>query len=73
MTCPKCNGDMVQGWIMDVVPSGRTVSEWAPGPPRESFWTGTLLPDSAPVPIGAFRCSGCGFLESYARHEFAPR
>ena len=64
---------MVQGWVMDLTYGGRVASQWAPGQPRESFWTGTRLPDEAPVPIGAFRCTGCGFLEYYARDEFAPK
>jgi hypothetical protein len=25
------------------------------------------------VPVGTFRCSACGFLESYACPEFAPK
>ncbi len=73
MNCPKCKAEMIQGWVMDVTYGGRVPSHWAPGPPRDSIWTGTKLPDEAPVPIGAFRCSACGYLEYYARQEFAPR
>jgi hypothetical protein len=64
---------MVQGWIMDMTYGGRVPSQWVPGPPRNSVWTGTKLPDEAAVPIGAFRCASCGYLEHYARDEFAAR
>ncbi len=73
MTCPKCRGEMAQGWVVDNTYGGRTPSEWAPGAPRDSFWTGTKLPEGEMVPIGAFRCTSCGYLEFYARPEFARR
>jgi hypothetical protein len=61
---------MQQGFLVDYSQAIRLVSHWAPGVPQRSFWTGTKLPDGS-VPIGAFRCASCGFLESYARPEFA--
>jgi transcriptional regulator with XRE-family HTH domain len=33
--------------------------------------TGTKAPRSNGIPLGAFRCNGCGFLEFYASEEFA--
>jgi hypothetical protein len=72
--CPKCNGDMVQGFTFDREQSGiRRVSSWVEGAPEKSFWTGTQVPAEKCVPVGAFRCSVCGFLEFYARPEFAAR
>ena len=71
--CPKCSGKMKQGFVVDHSYTTRVVSKWAEGTPRKSFWTGTKLPDEKPVPIGTFRCSSCGYLESYAREEFAAR
>jgi hypothetical protein len=70
--CPKCSGQMERGFIIDNTQGGRLVSQWAPGAPVRSFWTGTKAPDTL-VPIGAFRCGSCGFLESYARDEFAAQ
>ena len=69
--CPKCQGQMEQGFILDMTYGSRLVSQWARGVPAKSFWTGTKLPDDKLVPIGVFRCRSCGFLESYARDEFA--
>jgi Domain of unknown function (DUF6487) len=69
--CPKCSGKMEQGFVLDMSHGMRLVSQWAPGPPRKSFWVGTKIPEGTLVPIGTFRCVSCGYLESYARSEFA--
>lgn len=69
--CPKCNGEMDQGFVLDMTYGSRLVSQWAPGAPAKSFWSGTKLPEQKLIPIGVFRCQACGFLESYARDEFA--
>jgi hypothetical protein len=70
--CPKCSGRMEQGFVVDHSHGARIVSEWAAGPPLKSFWTGTKLPEER-LPIGTYRCERCGYLESYARTEFAPK
>ena len=70
LTCPKCSGLMEQGFVLDNTHGGALVSQWARGAPLKSFWLGTKQPD-AQLPIGAFRCSSCGYLEAYARQEFA--
>jgi len=64
--CPKCNGDMQQGFVMDNSYRSHLVSHWAAGEPHKSFWTGTKTPGEGLIPIGTFRCRACGFLESYA-------
>lgn len=71
--CPKCNGEMVQGFVIDFAHGARLVSQWAEGLPQKSFWTGTKLPEEALIPVGTFRCNACGFLESYALDEFAAQ
>ena len=72
--CPKCNGEMVQGFIVDWHQGGgRLVSNWVEGAPEKSFWHGTNVPAERCLPVGTFRCSACGFLESYARPEFAAK
>jgi hypothetical protein len=69
--CPKCNGEMVQGFIFESQGPKRMVSMWVKGAPEKSFWTSTKVPAEKCLPVGTFQCSGCGFLESYARPEFA--
>jgi hypothetical protein len=72
--CPKCNGEMVQGFIFDRADGGgRRVINWVEGAPHKAFWTTTNVPAEKCVPVGTFRCSVCGFLESYARPEFAAK
>ena len=71
--CPKCKGEMVQGFIIDWTQAGRMVSSWAEGAPVKSFWSGTKIADGKTIPVGTYCCSNCGFLESYARDEFAAR
>ncbi len=69
--CPKCDAKMVQGFIVDRSQGGsRSVSSWVEGPPEKTFWSGTNAPDDKQIPIGTFRCSGCGYLESFASAEF---
>jgi hypothetical protein len=70
--CPKCNGAMVQGFVVDWSQGGgRRVSSWVEGAPAAAFWHGTHVDEDKCIPIGVFRCAGCGYLESYARPEFA--
>ncbi len=63
---------MEQGFVVDNTHGGGwAVSEWAVGAPSKSFWTGVKLPQEKLVPIGTYRCTSCGFLEFFARQEFA--
>jgi hypothetical protein len=71
LVCPKCQGEMVQGFMPDYYAhSAIYVSSWVEGPPAKSFWTRTKVQGEG-IPIGTFRCAVCGYLESYARAEFA--
>jgi predicted nucleic-acid-binding Zn-ribbon protein len=73
--CPKCDSQMEQGFALAgyMTYGGRLVSHWAPGAPVKSFWSGTKPTAEKPIPIGVFRCASCGYLESYARDEFAAQ
>jgi hypothetical protein len=48
----------------------RNVSRWAPGAPLKSLLFRTWVPQNS-LPIGTFRCTSCGYLESYAAEQFA--
>jgi len=65
-TCPKCQASMVEGFVIDQGYGVRTVSSWLEGPPQKSRWTGVKLGGRTPVEIATWRCTSCGFLESYA-------
>ena len=74
--CPKCNGEMVQGFICGREGPNRVVSTWVEGAPEKVGWLFRQVRKAPPdkcVPVGVFRCAACGFLESYARPEFAAK
>jgi len=75
LQCPKCKDEMVQGFVLDNGHhiKGIIVQGWHEGQPKKSFWSGTKLPSTEGVPIGAFRCQKCGFLELYADARFAAQ
>ena len=75
--CPKCNAPMEQGFTVDMgtgdfTLGSRHVSKWAPGAPFKSLLFKTKVPWHS-LPIGTFRCTSCGYLESYASEEFASK
>jgi hypothetical protein len=73
INCPKCKGNMVGGFIPDVTYGGFIVTGWHEGDPKKSFWMRTKVSLEDCVPIRAFRCSGCGFLELYADKKFGAQ
>lgn len=68
--CSKCSGELVQGFIPDSTYGANLIGRWHAGAPKKSFWSGTNVPGGG-LPIGAFRCDQCGFLEFYADKEYA--
>jgi hypothetical protein len=65
---------MVQGFIVDHHAGGkRLVSTWVEGAPQKAIWRVTKFPAEKCLAVGVFRCSACGFLESYAGPEFAAQ
>ena len=67
MPCPKCSGNMQEGFILDRLESAaRQISMWVEGAPEKSFWMGLNLKGRKTIEIQTYRCHKCGFLESYA-------
>jgi hypothetical protein len=64
---------MVQGFTFESQGPKRVVTTWVEGAPEKTFWGGANVPVQKSIPVGTFRCSECGFLESYARPEFAAK
>jgi len=74
--CLKCGGEMVQGFICGREGPNRVVTTWDEGAPEKVgrlFRQVRKVPEDKQFPVGVFRCSACGFLESYARPEFAAK
>ena len=62
--CPKCNGEMEQGFILDHKDyASSVVAQWQQGEPQKSFWRGVQSKDGPHYEITAYRCTGCGYLE----------
>ncbi len=65
--CPKCQGTMQEGFLLDETYGTRGQADWVEGAPEKSIWTGVKLGDRMRLPVETWRCGRCGFLESYAR------
>ena len=65
-SCVKCGGEMEEGFVLDNTSRARMQSEWVEGAPERSRWMGVRLKGKEQLPILTFRCSQCGYLESYA-------
>ena len=70
-TCPKCDAFMDRGHLPDYAHGDVVVFQaaWAPGDPepRRFFLSGIKADAEAHIPLAAYRCSACGFVEFYAR------
>ena len=64
--CPKCEAMMEDGFIRDNTHGGNLASEWIEGQVEKSFWVGVKTKGKTHYQIRSYRCSRCGFLESYA-------
>ena len=61
---------MLRGFVPDSTYGATMLTGWVQGSARKRWFGGIKWPKGA-VPVGAFRCEGCGYLELYARDEFA--
>ena len=72
--CLRCRSPMERGFIFDFTGESRgTVAQWMAGVPTKSFWAGVKVDSDQLLPIAAFRCVSCGFLELHARPEFGVK
>jgi hypothetical protein len=72
--CPKCGAELVRGFVVDHNMGAATVGMWVEGEPIHAHWGGGVkVPREHSIPVATFRCVGCGFLQSYARPEFAEK
>jgi predicted nucleic-acid-binding Zn-ribbon protein len=66
-SCGKCGAAMAAGFILDEGGYGMMeIGRWQEGAPSKSVWTGIKTSKAQQRPIQTWRCSACGFLESYA-------
>jgi len=68
-TCPDCNGEMEEGFLLDQTHGGRVPLSWIAGDVEKSIWTGTKIKGRARWELTAYRCPQCGLVKSYARTQ----
>ena len=64
--CPRCDGSMSPGFIVDKADRSASVSSWQPGEPRKSLWFGVKQSKKEQIEMTTMRCERCGYLEHYA-------
>lgn len=69
--CPKCQGRMSEGVLVDTGYGSYAVTSFQPGPPKVSRWFGLKVRRKHVLPTRAMRCERCGFLELYAPSKSA--
>ena len=69
--CPRCAKWMEKGYVLDISYGGAFQSSWVPGEPAEKrpilgAERGIKIPKLQRQKIVTYRCTGCGYLESFA-------
>lgn len=65
--CPKCRSRMEEGFIQDSYQHQVKTTRWIEGAPEKSFFQGIKTRGKRQFPLTVYRCTRCGYLESYAR------
>ena len=77
--CPKCKGKMEEGWLPDDLFGSTQPMRWVKGRPVRNQPASKFIRDAGykepepdrMVPIVAYACTTCGFMEFYARRPRA--
>lgn len=64
--CPKCEGEMEEGFLLDRSHNAFRVAQWAEGAPAFWFFQILKMGGRRRIPVRTLRCRRCGFLESFA-------
>jgi hypothetical protein len=67
LNCSKCNGQMEEGLVVDLNYQGAIPSMWVEDPAAGSGVVAVVDNHKRKVKTITYRCSNCGFLDSYAR------
>ena len=62
LNCPKCGAEMQEGFVLE----HRAAVRWISGIPEKSFLGDIKAAERDHRSITSYRCTACGFLESYA-------
>lgn len=77
LNCSRCGGMMQTGFIRDTSQNATVQSYWVEGEPQNTRFLGmdmgTLsLKNRTQLAVVTYRCTVCGYLESYAPDPAAP-
>jgi predicted nucleic-acid-binding Zn-ribbon protein len=67
--CPKCNGVMDEGFVLDRTYGGKSPTVWVEGESETSFLAGLMIGNRAVFKVQAFRCTDCYYLEFYSTEK----
>lgn len=67
LNCSKCSGQMEEGLVVDLNYKGAIPSMWVEDPIAEGGGPATVDNHKRKVKTITYRCSNCGFLDSYAK------
>lgn len=67
LNCSKCNTDMQQGVVVDLSYAGILRSMWVEDQAANTVVMGFADNHQRNVKTITYRCSSCGFLDSYAK------
>jgi predicted RNA-binding Zn-ribbon protein involved in translation (DUF1610 family) len=66
--CPKCQKTMEEGHIPDMGRNRATQTAWSHGrAERQRFFGGIKFKPKEQIPLTAYRCPSCGYVELYAK------
>jgi hypothetical protein len=66
LNCSKCHSDMQQGLVVDLSYAGILRSMWVEDQAEDGVVAGIADNHKRKVKTITYRCSNCGFLDSYA-------
>ncbi|MDX2191841.1 MAG: hypothetical protein NW201_00710 [Gemmatimonadales bacterium] len=69
LSCLRCEAPMELGYVLDQSDAGRSEQRWVQGPPEPSLWMGLQIGGRHTHAVRTYRCTRCGWLESYAVGE----
>ena len=67
VNCSKCNGQMEEGLVYDLNYKGAIPSMWVEDRAGAGGASGAVDNHKRKVKTITYRCSNCGFLDSYAK------
>jgi DNA-directed RNA polymerase subunit RPC12/RpoP len=65
--CSKCSGEMQEGLVVDFNYAGILRSMWVEDQGQNSAGQGPAVKGKRKVKTITYRCSNCGYLDSYAK------